>query len=188
MQGFLPHLEILPAAQRQLWVELSAIPAEFTLYGGTALALHLGHRNSLDFDFFGSRAIVLETLEAEIPFLAGAEIIQPEKNTLSAIVDRGAPVRVSFFGVPKPRRLASSLLVKDNGLKVASLLDLAATKASVLQVRAEAKDYVDMDALMQVGGIGLPLALTAAVQAVDLDHLPTMDGSKSVDPDYGCGL
>lgn len=51
MQEFLPHLEVLAAAQRKLWTELSAVPGEFTLYGGTALALHLGHRNSIDFDF-----------------------------------------------------------------------------------------------------------------------------------------
>jgi len=228
MQELSPHLEILPAAQKQLWIELSAVPDEFTLYGGTALALHLGHRYSVDFDLFGSRAIDLERLESEIPFLAGAEIVQRERNTLSAIVDRGAPVKVSFFGVPKLPRLAAPLMVKDNGLKVASLLDLAGTKASVIQVRAEAKDYIDMDALMQFGRIGLPLALAAAqrlygvsfnpeitlkalsyfddgnlrdlpeemkrrlavaVQAVDLDHLPTIDGSTlRTDQDHGCSL
>jgi hypothetical protein len=162
MQEFAPHLEILPTAQRRLWIELSAVPDEFTLYGGTALALYLGHRNSIDFDFFGGRDIDVAALEREIPFLAGAKIIQREKNTLSAIVDRGAPVKVSFFGVPKLPRLAQSLTVKGHGLKVASLLDLAGTKASVVQVRAEAKDYIDMDALMHLGGIGLPLALAAA--------------------------
>jgi hypothetical protein len=228
MKKFSPLLEILPAAQRQLWVELSAVPDEFTLYGGTALALHLGHRNSVDFDFFGSRAVDPEKLENEIPFLAGAEIIQREKNTLSAIVDRGAPVKVSFFGVPKLPRLAQPLIAKDNGLKVASLFDLAGTKASVLQVRAEAKDYIDMDALMHLGGIGLPLALAAAeklygpsfnpeitlkalsyfddgnlrelpeemklrlaaaVREVDLDHLPTIDGSTlRMDGDDGYSL
>jgi hypothetical protein len=71
-------------------------------------------------------------------------------------------VKVSFFGVPKLPRLVPPHILKDNGLKVASLLDLAGTKASVLQLRAESKDYIDMDALMLLGGIGLPLALTAA--------------------------
>jgi nucleotidyltransferase AbiEii toxin of type IV toxin-antitoxin system len=46
-------LEILPPAQRRLWDELGALPSEFVLYGGTAVALHRGHRASLDFDFFG---------------------------------------------------------------------------------------------------------------------------------------
>lgn len=54
------------------------------------------------------------------------------------------------------------LVAKDNDLKVASLLDLAGTKASVLQVRAEAKDYIDMDALIRIGRVSLPFALAAA--------------------------
>jgi hypothetical protein len=60
----------------------------------------LGHRNSVDFDFFAREPLNLPQLESEIPFLAGANIIQREKNTLSAIVERGGPVKVSFFGVP----------------------------------------------------------------------------------------
>ncbi|MGA7537670.1 MAG: nucleotidyl transferase AbiEii/AbiGii toxin family protein [Steroidobacteraceae bacterium] len=161
MPGSSLRLDVLPEAQRRLWGELSAVPHEFTLYGGTALALHLGHRRSVDFDFFGRRAIDIASLEAGIPFLSGAAVVQREKNTLTAIVDRGAPVKVSFFGVPKLPRLAPAVQAKDNGLKIASLLDLAGTKASVLQVRAEAKDYVDMDALIQIGGVGLPFALAA---------------------------
>jgi hypothetical protein len=162
MPKFSPRLDVLPEAQRRLWGELSAVPEEFTLYGGTALALHLGHRQSFDFDFFGRRGIDVASLETEIPFLKGATVIQREKNTLSAIVDRGEPVKVSFFGVPKLPRLASPVIAKDNGMKIASLLDLAGTKASVLQVRAEAKDYIDMDSLIGIGGVGLPFALAAA--------------------------
>ena len=57
MPFFAPKLDILPTAQRRLWEELKAIPAAFTLYGGTAIALHLGHRQSIDFDFFGVACI-----------------------------------------------------------------------------------------------------------------------------------
>src|ERR1700688_750060 len=69
MSHFSPHLEILPPPQRTLWSELSDVPREFVLYGGTALALHLGHRNSVDFDFFGSRALDLSQIEQGISFL-----------------------------------------------------------------------------------------------------------------------
>ncbi|HTY51400.1 MAG TPA: nucleotidyl transferase AbiEii/AbiGii toxin family protein [Steroidobacteraceae bacterium] len=99
------HLSALPAAQRRLWREFSALPPSFVLYGGTAAALHLGHRHSVDFDFFANRALDLPALEAGIPFLAGAGVVQREPNTLSVIVDRGGPVKVSFFGVPKLPRL-----------------------------------------------------------------------------------
>ena len=162
MKHFSPHLEILPAPQRALWKELSEVSGEFVLYGGTALALHLAHRNSLDFDLFGSRALDLSQIEQGISFLKGASIIQRDKNTLSAIVDRGGPVKVSFFGVPNLPRLSAVVVAKDNGLGIASLLDLAGTKASVVQVRAEAKDYIDIDALITAGKVNLPLALSAA--------------------------
>lgn len=49
---FSPQLGILPPPQRRLWPELSAVPPSFVLYGGTAIALYLGHRPSVDFGFF----------------------------------------------------------------------------------------------------------------------------------------
>jgi hypothetical protein len=68
---------------------------------------------------------------------------------------------VSFFGVPSLRRVAAPLIAEDNRLPVASLLDLAGMKAAVVQQRAEAKDYIDLHALL-AAGIDLPLALAAA--------------------------
>ena len=56
MTTFEPRLDILPAAQRKLWPELKPVQQQgFVLYGGTAIALRLGHRQSVDFDFFSSR-------------------------------------------------------------------------------------------------------------------------------------
>ena len=162
MPEFRPRLDILPAAQKRLWPELSAVPNAFVLYGGTALALHLGHRHSEDFDFFGSRSFDVQRLQAAIPFLAGATVVQRAPDTLTAIVERGGPVKVSFFGVPELPRLRKPEVVKENGLQVASLLDLAGTKASVVQTRAEARDYIDIDALIRLGKIDLPTALAAA--------------------------
>src|SRR6185295_15501668 len=52
-QRFDARLDILPAAQREIWPNLSPAPGlSFVLYGGTAIALFLGHRQSVDFDFF----------------------------------------------------------------------------------------------------------------------------------------
>ena len=92
----------------------------------------------------------------------GAKIVQREKTTLTAIVVRGEPVKVSFFGVPNLPQLRDPHVVRENDLKVASLLDLAGTKASVVQVRAEAKDYEDLDALIRIGKVSLPTSLAAA--------------------------
>jgi hypothetical protein len=159
---FLPRLDILPPSQRRLWDEFAEVPLEFVLYGGTAIALHLGHRQSVDFDFFGDRPLDPDTVTLAIPFLAEATITQRQPNTLGCVVDRGGPVRLSFFGVPALPRLRPPLVAPDNGLRIASLLDLAGTKASVVQMRAEAKDYIDIDAILANGRIDLPTALASA--------------------------
>jgi hypothetical protein len=72
-------------------------------------------------------------------------------------------VKLSFFGLPEIPRLAPPLIAPDNGLQVASLLDLGGTKASVVQMRAEAKDYIDIDAILTDGRIDLPTALAAGL-------------------------
>ena len=160
--AIIPRLDILPPAQRRLWDELAAIPSGFVLYGGTALALRLGHRQSVDFDFFGKSTFEPRELVARVPLLAGATITQQAPNTLSVVVDRDGPVKLSFFGVPGLGRLQPPATAPDNGLPVASLLDLAGTKAAVVQQRAEAKDYIDLDAIVQDGRIDLATALVAA--------------------------
>jgi Nucleotidyl transferase AbiEii toxin, Type IV TA system len=169
---FFPRLDILPKPQRRLWDELAEVPSEFVLYGGTAIALHLGHRRSLDFDFFGSRPFDPAKLEASIPFLTAATITQRGPSTLSAIVNRGGPVRLSFFGVPGLPRLAPPHIVPDHGLRIASLLDLAGTKVNVVQLRAEAKDYRDIDAILRDGRIDLPTALASAQALYGLQFNP----------------
>jgi hypothetical protein len=161
-EAFVPRLDILPAPQRRLWSELAEIPAEFVLYGGTAIALHLGHRQSVDFDFFADRSFDPAKLVGCIPFLADSTITQMQADTVSGIVDRGGAVKISFFGLPGIARLEPPHLATDNRLQIASLLDLAGTKASVVQQSAEAKDYIDIDALLTDGRINLPTALSSA--------------------------
>ncbi|MFT4276024.1 MAG: nucleotidyl transferase AbiEii/AbiGii toxin family protein [Rhodopseudomonas sp.] len=57
-ETFEPCLEVLPEAQRQIWPLLGfSSGLNFVLYGGTAVALHLGHRVSVDFDFFRSEPL-----------------------------------------------------------------------------------------------------------------------------------
>jgi nucleotidyltransferase AbiEii toxin of type IV toxin-antitoxin system len=98
-----PRLDILPAAQRALWPELGATPRDFTLYGGTAIALRLGHRASAAFDFFGHSGFDPDRLLATAPYLGGARVLQREENTLTCRIIRGGPILVSFFGFADDR-------------------------------------------------------------------------------------
>jgi hypothetical protein len=157
-------LEILPQAQRRLWNELRNTPQEFVLYGGTALALRLGHRTSEDFDFFSNRPFLPDALRKTIGYLQDAEMRQFEENTLTAMVNRDGPVKVSFFGGLKLNRVQDPDVMPDNGIKVASLLDIAATKLATVQQRAQARDYEDVLAL---AGAGVSLSeMLAAAEAV----------------------
>jgi len=155
-------LEILPFAQRKLWNELNGTPKEFVLYGGTALALRLGHRSSRDFDFFSNQSFAPEVLRKAIPHLQDAEMVQFEHNTLTAVVDRGGPVKVSFFGGLTLNRVQDPDVAPDNGIQVASLLDAAATKLATIQQRAQARDYEDMAAVI-AAGTSLSEVLAAAI-------------------------
>lgn len=160
--SFRPNLDILPASQRALWPELERTPERFTLYGGTALALRLGHRASLDFHFFSNASFDPDQLAQRVPYLSDAERVQVEPDTLTCRIDRDGPVLVSFFGGLGIGQVAAPDQVWNMRLHLASLLDIAGTKAAVVQKRAEAKDYLDLDALLQQQGIDLPLVLAAA--------------------------
>jgi len=160
MANLTPDLSILPPAQRRLWDELAATPAAFALYGGTAVALRLGHRSSADFDFFCNEPFDPDALARAIPYLRGAERVQVAPNTLTCRVEREGSILVSFFGDLGLGQVAPNDHVARMAFEVASLLDLAGTKVAVVQKRAEAKDYLDIDALLR-HGIALPTALAA---------------------------
>jgi Nucleotidyl transferase AbiEii toxin, Type IV TA system len=158
---FKPDLNILPAPQRALWGELSATPEDFVLYGGTAMALRLGHRQSEDFDFFSNQPFTPTKLRDAVSYLKHAEMVQFRDNTLTAILDRHGPVRVSFFGALSLGRIYDPDVVEENQLQVASLMDLAGTKLATIQQRAFAKDYLDVAAILGAG-IDLASGLAAA--------------------------
>ena len=160
MPVFTPNLTTLPPPQRKLWPELASTPEGFTLYGGTALALRLAHRTSVDFDFFSNAPFDPDDLARKLPYLKDAERVRMAPNTLTCRVDRGGPVLLSFFGELGLGQVAAHDAVHGMPLHVASLLDIAGTKAAVVQKRAEVKDYLDMDALLR-HGVDLPTALAA---------------------------
>ncbi len=161
---FTPDLDFLAPQQRRLWRVLSEVPDDFVLYGGTALTLRLGHRPSVDFDFFANRRFEPGALEREISWLQEAVRQQSAPNSLVVLVDRGGPVNVSFFGGLSRRRVHDPETAKGTGVLVASMLDLAATKLMSVQDRAEAKDYLDIASAI-ASGIDLAEA-TAAARAI----------------------
>jgi len=174
---FEPRLDILPESQRRLWPELDAVPSDFVLYGGTGLALQLGHRASEDFDFFSSSGFDPDRLRSRLPFFRDLDPADPDawvhrkRDNLEAFVDRGGVVKVAFFGgldtlqrVEDPRRANGSHVL------VAAPVALAGMKMRVIQVRGSWKDYVDIHTLVS-HGIDVPTGLAAA-KAIDRSFDP----------------
>jgi hypothetical protein len=157
-----PRLDILPPQQRALWPELAGLPADFVLYGGTAIALRHGHRESVDFDFFSSAPLDPEALIRTLPWLAAAAVTRAEPGAFACLVERlGLPVRLSFFGGLGHGRVGEPVATDDGVACLAAPLDLLGHKLKVILQRAEGKDYQDIAALL-AGGMRLADGLAAA--------------------------
>jgi hypothetical protein len=116
------------------------IGARFYLAGGTALSLHLGHRRSVDLDFFSPtediptiRAVLEESLAAFHPTLAD--------SAWGNLVYLAKDVRVGFYGYGFP--LVAPLIEIEN-LRLASVEDIALMKLDALLSRAARKDFYDL--------------------------------------------
>lgn len=166
IRTFTPHLDILPPAQRQIWPSLSRTPhLGFVLYGGTAIALRLGHRPSMDFDFFTDRPLRKDELYNALPFLHHSTLLQEASDTITVLVSPSSPsephVKVSFFGSLTFGRIGEPEVTSDGVAQVAGLDDLMATKLKVIVQRIEAKDYQDIAAMIRTGA-GLSRGLAGA--------------------------
>ncbi|MGA2217556.1 MAG: nucleotidyl transferase AbiEii/AbiGii toxin family protein [Terracidiphilus sp.] len=163
MSRFEAHWEVLPAPQRELWSQLAgSVELGLVLYGGTAVALRLGHRTSVDFDFFTERRLDRDELGKHFEFLSRSEVIQDRPDTLTVLAQSaGTEVKISFFGAIGIGRAGVSEQTQDGVVEVASLLDLLSTKLKVMQQRIEAKDYLDVTAILRAG-IRLETGLAAA--------------------------
>lgn len=174
MSAFEPHWEALPPAQREFWPELAAsVKLGLVLYGGTAIALRLGHRTSIDFDFFTEKPLDREGLRKDFVFLQRSKLIQDRQDTLSVIAPAGeGGVKVSFFGDIGIGRAGVPDRTPDGAVEVASLLDLLATKLKVMQQRIELKDYWDVAAMLRAG-IPLEAGLAAAAAMYSPNFQPS---------------
>lgn len=148
------HIDVLPPLQRNLAKLIGNWPLakDFYLAGGTALALQIGHRQSVDFDFFSKNALPAEKLLKNIEdyFKTPVRVLQMDKQTLTVFLK---DVLVSFFGgyvFP----LVGKIL-REFYFPVASQEDIFAMKLLAVQHRTEMKDYIDILALIEQSGINL---------------------------------
>ena len=131
------HLEILNAAQIKLLPILSQFKREYYLVGGTAIALHIGHRESIDFDLFKEKDIRKKVVYTKLKAI-DYKVSFADYNQINMLSNG---VKITFFSFPYHVPLNSEL--KDV-LKMPDLLTLGAMKAFALGRRSKWKDYLDL--------------------------------------------
>lgn len=140
------HLECLPPEGQKLLRRFKDIASDnhLVLAGGTALALKLGHRISVDLDFFTGDDFSTESLIQEInKFKLGCRILQEGAGTLTCIVDG---VKVSVLRYPYPFMEKAGRV---KGIPVAGILDIAAMKVIAITQRGAKRDFVDLYFILQ---------------------------------------
>lgn len=120
----------------------SEIISGFYLAGGTALALQLGHRKSIDLDFFTGkfpeRDLLINSLKIFNPVL-----LQEARGTIDLSIEG---VKVSFLEYQYP---LMEDLTEFEGVKMSGILDIACMKLSAVSSRGAKKDFVDLYYLLQ---------------------------------------
>jgi hypothetical protein len=138
---------------------------DYYLAGGTALALQLGHRKSVDLDWFTSepmgspRQKAAALLRAGVPF----KITFMAQGTLHGTVSR---VRVSLLDYGY-RQLRPAIRYPGCSCQLASLPDVAAMKLAAVADRGAKKDFVDLWALLQIASVTEMLKWYKEKYAVD---------------------
>jgi hypothetical protein len=133
------HSEVLTDGQERLLPLIGTFSDKFGLVGGTAIALQIGHRRSVDFDLFTLENFDADGIREEIRKVAKIETVFVENpNELTIAVDK---VKMTFYKYPFEIIFSDSF---ENIIKIPDLLTLGAMKVFALGKRAKWKDYVDL--------------------------------------------
>lgn len=138
------YKEILNDKQLELLPLMAKFRREYYLVGGTAIALHLGHRRSIDFDMFKLSAInhkknLDRVNESGFPYMVTRRV----SEQMNLVVN---DVKVTFFQYPFDIEPTEKL---ESYFRLPSLIQLAAMKAYALGRRSKWKDYVDIFFLLK---------------------------------------
>ncbi|MBK7377431.1 MAG: nucleotidyl transferase AbiEii/AbiGii toxin family protein [Ignavibacteriales bacterium] len=139
------HKEILTENQLKLLSLLKDFSNDYILVGGTAIALYLGHRYSIDFDLFTSKVIKRKSIKNYLIKNGHSlnQLIKEEADQIHFMVN---DVKITFFQYPFS---INETVDFESIIKIPTLINLAAMKAFALGGRGKWKDYVDIYFLLK---------------------------------------
>jgi len=140
------HLETIEPATLELLRAIQAIPelADTRLVGGTALALQLGHRKSVDLDFFGIVPFDTQTLASLLSPIGELKILQDTKHIHIFMLNG---VKIDFVNFTYPWMQDA---VIESGVRLAGIEDIAAMKVTAAIGRGTKKDFIDIANLLKI--------------------------------------
>lgn len=133
-----PHtLELLRALMQE------AALSELRLVGGTALALQYGHRSSVDLDLFGKIDVDGYELQSILSKYGVLKVENETKIIHQYYIDN---IKVDVVNYPFEW---ISPIIEEDGIRLASPIDIAAMKVNAIEGRGTKKDFIDMYMLLQ---------------------------------------
>lgn len=133
------HKEILTKEQLELLPIIKLFSKDFGLVGGTAIALHIGHRHSIDFDLFTDKSFDNNVIKRKIKKqIAIDKLLYTETDQFNLVINK---VKITFFKYDFKIHYSQNF---SNIIKMPDLLALATMKAYAIGMRAKWKDYVDL--------------------------------------------
>ena len=165
------HIEILRPDQESVLKRLGRVADEdgFYLAGGTALALHFGHRRSDDFDWFTQAMIddpqMLEMNLHQQGLTLTEQQISP--GTLHAVIDT---VHVSFLEYRYPL-ISPRVQLRDYQCDLASIADICCMKLAAVAHRGAKKDFIDIYAISKAASLSLKQMLDLYQQKYSTDDV-----------------
>lgn len=146
---FVWHRKTIDARVEQTLRDLQQVPliAPFYLAGGTGLALHLGHRRSVDLDFFLAKHFNEDSLIQKLQHLERFALVSKESATIHATVRE---TKVSFITYEYPLLFPFQSFL---GTNVADPREIGCMKISAIASRGTKRDFVDLYAASQQFGL-----------------------------------
>lgn len=141
------HEKVLPRGSRELLAKLESLTRPelegWTLAGGTGLALQLGHRVSVDFDFFRTDGFSPDLLFRCLHRIGEVESLQEDDRTLTVIV---SGVKLSFFSIPDGFLFPTQPY---SFFQLADQRDIALMKLAAISGRGSRKDFIDLYTILR---------------------------------------
>jgi len=187
------HPEVLPKAESRVLRTLAPLACSYQLVlaGGSAAALHLGHRISRDFDFFTSRPFDAQRFLEDVRTLGLNWRLEHEAQ--ASLIAWMEGVKVSAFHYPYP---LVEPTVRFRNVAVAGLLDIAAMKFIAIGQKGKKRDFVDLYFILQdvpCSKVGLVLRKRYGRERVNPVHVGKslvyfQDADVDPDPEYCEGV